>query len=181
MMKQAQRGDEHEREQGFTLIELMIVVALLAVLAGLIFLKMGATEAKAKGKLVVSQAKAVESAMLQYRRDNHQWPTSLNQLFDGTAPNGKIYTDPIKPVIGTAVTLTQKPFNTRLAAAGAGGAGPNSFVLTYTGATGQEALSADMTADSAKTPNSGLVHVKAGAGGAGKYDVDVFVMTSAAY
>lgn len=163
-------------EKGFTLIELMIVVAIIGILGSIVMGKLGGSRDKAAGTATVAQAKAVAQVLQQYRADNNAYPTTLAQLTDGTAPNGKVYADPIRPVIGDTVTMSKKPYD----ASTAGGAAnpPLSYVLTYTGVTGQEAIEADLAADGSKTPTTGLVQVT---GAAEPYTVDILVTTAAAY
>ena len=81
------------RQAGFTLIELMVVVAIIAILAttaGVYLL--GATEDAEIAK-AQSEIKALESAVIAYRLKNRKLPDSLEQVAEFMRPQ-RIPMDP---------------------------------------------------------------------------------------
>jgi general secretion pathway protein G len=63
-------------EQGFTLIEVMVVVVILSILAAIIVPRI--MDRPDKARIVKAQAdiRALESALNLYRLDNHDYPTT---------------------------------------------------------------------------------------------------------
>lgn len=89
------------RQRGFTLLEIMVVVAIIAILSTVVVLNLvgkthEASVARAKGDI-----QALTSALQLYKLDNFSYPTtqqgleSLQQKPDGNppAPNWKRYVD----------------------------------------------------------------------------------------
>ena len=89
------------RQRGFTLLEIMVVVAIIAILSTVVVLNLvgkthEASVARAKGDI-----QALTSALQLYKLDNFSYPTtqqgleSLQQRPDGNppAPNWKRYVD----------------------------------------------------------------------------------------
>ena len=63
-------------EQGFTLIEIMVVIIILGLLAGLVLPKFLGQEEKAKREVAKTQIRSLESALDAYRLDNGFYPTT---------------------------------------------------------------------------------------------------------
>ena len=71
---------KHRKQAGFTLIELMVVVVIIAILAGLIVPRfMGETD-KAKQAKAKMQIESLESALKIYKLDNGSYPTTEQGL-----------------------------------------------------------------------------------------------------
>lgn len=66
--------------QGFTLIEIMVVIVILGVLAALIAPKFIGQEEKAKKIQTKVQIKSLETALQLYRLDNGKYPTTEQGL-----------------------------------------------------------------------------------------------------
>lgn len=68
-------------EEGFTLIELMIVIAVLGILAGIAIPRLGGVKNKAEDAKINSAAAAIRSAMEMYYAENDSYPAS-NEIDD---------------------------------------------------------------------------------------------------
>lgn len=80
---------KRDARRGFTLIELMVVILILAILAALIVPKVIGRQADAKRAKAASDISELDSSLQQYRLDNDAYPTSqegLNAL--RVAPQG---------------------------------------------------------------------------------------------
>ena len=62
--------------KGFTLIEIMVVIIILGLLAGLVLPKFLGQEEKAKREVTKTQIRALESALDSYKLDNGFYPTT---------------------------------------------------------------------------------------------------------
>ncbi|SDC03609.1 MULTISPECIES: type II secretion system protein [unclassified Candidatus Frackibacter] len=67
-----------KREEGFTLIELMIVIAVLGILAGIAIPKFSGVQDKAKDANITSVAGTIRSAMEMYNAENGNYPASVS-------------------------------------------------------------------------------------------------------
>lgn len=64
------------RRRGFTLIEVMVVVAILAILAAVVVPRVMDEPAKARRAKAKQDIRAIESALDLYKLDNFRYPTS---------------------------------------------------------------------------------------------------------
>jgi len=64
------------RSAGFTLIEVMVVVAILAILAAVVVPRVMDEPAKARAAKVKQDIRAIESALDLYKLDNYRYPTT---------------------------------------------------------------------------------------------------------
>lgn len=69
------------RQKGFTLIEIMVVIIILGMLAGLVLPRILGQEEKAKVEVAKTQIRALEGALDAYKLDNGFYPTT-DQGFD---------------------------------------------------------------------------------------------------
>jgi general secretion pathway protein G len=96
------------RSSGFTLIEIMVVVVILAVLGALVVPKILSNVDKARITRAQSDIRAIETALDLYRLDNFKYPTTeqglqalVKQPVDPTItnyrPGGYLKSVPIDP------------------------------------------------------------------------------------
>ncbi len=100
-----QKKDKILNNRGFTLIELMVVIVILGILAGLIVPKIMDAPEKAKRSKARMQIESLETALKMYKLDNGVYPPSLQGLVEqadgaknfrkgGYLEKGKIPKDP---------------------------------------------------------------------------------------
>ncbi|HHT0304130.1 TPA: type II secretion system major pseudopilin GspG [Raoultella planticola] len=65
-----------QRQRGFTLLEIMVVIVILGVLASLVVPNLMGNKDKADRQKVVSDLVALESALDMYKLDNNRYPTT---------------------------------------------------------------------------------------------------------
>jgi general secretion pathway protein G len=63
------------RKGGFTLVELLIVIMIIAILAGMMLLATGSATDNAEATKVINDLRNLKSAALLYYGDNNTWPT----------------------------------------------------------------------------------------------------------
>ncbi|WP_043647849.1 type II secretion system major pseudopilin GspG [Chitinilyticum litopenaei] len=66
--------------RGFTLLELLVVLLIIALLAGYVGPKLFGEVGKAKTKTAMSQMKSIAGALDQYRLDNGRYPSTEEGL-----------------------------------------------------------------------------------------------------
>lgn len=69
-----------KKQQGFSLIEIMVVVVIMGLLAAAIGPQVIGALSKAQGEVVKNDFKAIESALQMYKLDNFVYPTSEQGL-----------------------------------------------------------------------------------------------------
>jgi len=67
-------------QQGFTLIELMVVIVILGILAGLIIPRIMGRPDEARQAKARIQVEGIETALKMYKLDNGQYPTTEQGL-----------------------------------------------------------------------------------------------------
>ena len=68
------------REQGFTLIELMVVIVILGILAGLIIPRIMGRPDEARSAKARMQIESIDTALKLYKLDNGNYPTTEQGL-----------------------------------------------------------------------------------------------------
>ncbi|CAI0713101.1 Pullulanase secretion protein pulG [Serratia entomophila] len=74
------RQADHERQKGFTLLEIMVVIVILGLLASLTIPSLMGNKEKADKQKAASDIVALENALDMYRLDNGRYPSSEQGL-----------------------------------------------------------------------------------------------------
>lgn len=73
-------------ERGFSLIELLTVIAIIAILASIIFPVMNSVKAKANQTKCMSNMMQIAKAIKMYKLDNRKFPDRLGPFFNSSNP-----------------------------------------------------------------------------------------------
>ena len=66
------------KAKGFTLVELLIVIIIIGILAGMLLLAVGSATDKAEATKIVNALRNYKSATLMYYTDHSTWPPAGN-------------------------------------------------------------------------------------------------------
>jgi general secretion pathway protein G len=77
------------KSKGFTLVELLIVIIIIGILAGMMMLSTGGATAKAEATKILADMRNIKAAAIMYYADNGEWPDdttadSLDKYLDTT-------------------------------------------------------------------------------------------------
>jgi len=70
----SRRSHETAKEGGFTLFELLVVIIILAILAGIVVFAVGSTQANGIASSCSTDAKTFQTALQEYNADLNSWP-----------------------------------------------------------------------------------------------------------
>lgn len=79
---------------GFSLLELMLVLVILAVLAGVVAYNVGGVAPKAKIRATITSMETIKNSLASYNLDYNSYPPALVSLQQGARP----MLDPTKPI-----------------------------------------------------------------------------------
>jgi general secretion pathway protein G len=79
-MKRHSLGSGRQRSLGFTLIEILIVVGIIAIIGGIVANRIFGGQDRAKWQLARSQVQALAGKIESYELDNGQPPAQLGDL-----------------------------------------------------------------------------------------------------
>ncbi|MDR3164135.1 MAG: prepilin-type N-terminal cleavage/methylation domain-containing protein [Synergistaceae bacterium] len=96
------------RKGGFTLVELLIVIMIIAILAGMMMLSAGSAVDSAETARIISDLRNLKSAALLFFADTMRWPaasdiTSLDRYSDRAFAGAAARYDAV--IIGTGYTV----------------------------------------------------------------------------
>ena len=136
----------HIRQRGFTLIEIMVVVVILAVLGALVVPKILENVDKARVTRAASDIRAIQTALDLYRMDNFKYPTTEQGL-------QALVTQPSDPTItnyrsgGYLPSLPKDPWNNPYQYVSPGAGGRDYDIISYgrDGKPGGEGYDADIS------------------------------------
>jgi general secretion pathway protein G len=136
----------HMRQRGFTLIEIMVVVVILAVLGALVVPKILENVDKARVTRAASDIRAIQTALDLYRLDNFKYPTTEQGL-------QALVTQPSDPTItnyrsgGYLPSLPKDPCNNPYQSVRPGANGRDYDIISYgrDGKPGGEGYDADIS------------------------------------
>ena len=80
------------RSQGFTIVELLIVIVVIAILAAITIVAYNGVQQRARNSQVASTIQAYKKAMLQYAIEHQAYPTSGNACLGDDYPDTGVYT-----------------------------------------------------------------------------------------
>lgn len=69
-----------KKAQGFTLLEVMVVIVILGILASMVVPNLMGSQERANMQKAVSDVTALETSMSMYKMDNYKYPTTEQGL-----------------------------------------------------------------------------------------------------
>jgi general secretion pathway protein G len=82
---------ETRREHGFTLVELMVVIVLIGLFAGVVGVTVAPLISKGRKAVALDQMKEMQKALDFYKMDTGSYPETLEELTQPTEGNDKGY------------------------------------------------------------------------------------------
>ena len=71
---------KYRKSKGFTLVELLIVIIIIGILAGMMMLAAGSATDKAEATKIVANLRNIKAAAIMYYADNDDWTDAIASL-----------------------------------------------------------------------------------------------------
>ncbi|MBR4400616.1 MAG: prepilin-type N-terminal cleavage/methylation domain-containing protein [Synergistes sp.] len=71
---------KYRKAKGFTLVELLIVIVIIGILAGMMMLTTGSATDKAEATKIIANLRGLKAAALMCYADENAWPTDIASL-----------------------------------------------------------------------------------------------------
>ena len=78
-----------KNNKGFTLVELVVVIAILGILAGIAIPRFMDATASARGAKIVADLRTIDSAIVMYQAKTGNPPTAIDQITTDVAASSK--------------------------------------------------------------------------------------------
>lgn len=106
-----------KKRQGFTLIELVVVIAILGILAGIAIPRFLNAQASARGAKLLGDLRSIDSAISIYAAETGNYPTKMSQLVitDTSAEDARslLAAIPVPPESDTTMIILQNDGSTK--------------------------------------------------------------------
>ena len=93
---------KRESERGFTLLEMMVVVAIIAILAGILIPNFTRARAQAATSACMGNIKMIATALELYYTDNQKYPAASDAAVSTLGLTGYLNQIPVDPAANTA-------------------------------------------------------------------------------
>ncbi len=93
------------KSKGFTLVELVIIIAVLGILAGIAIPRFLDAHASANGSKLLGDLRTIDSACIIYEAKNGSLPTTIDQLVSDSNTSSLLAAVPVPP--SSAMLITQ--------------------------------------------------------------------------
>jgi len=74
------------KNKGFTLVEMLIVVAIIGILSSMVIVGLGSARAKARDSRRISDIRQIQNALEIYYSENRNYPEKLSDIFSSSTP-----------------------------------------------------------------------------------------------
>ncbi len=184
-----------KQQRGFTLIELVIVIAILGILAGIAIPRFLDSRASANGAKLLADLRAIDSAYNVYEARTGEAPTTIDQLVNYGTENSLLAAIPVPPSSDMLITQndgTQRRFtaldtsygitNGRATyTCGEGSKEPVEWYLATDSSSGGNNTGSGGVADSLNTSNWAAFLAQAASGSGGNTGTTLYKDSSGIY
>ena len=84
---------KRQQEAGFSLVELMVVISIIGLLAGIVGYNVVKYQKKAANTKAEADLQKINGAIKMYYMEEKKYPDSLDELVNGTTEGGEPYLD----------------------------------------------------------------------------------------